>query len=189
MNNRLIKLFLDVEVRDKFGKLKYKEFKKADTFLTNFGNFLYKGLFQGGGVNPAVASMKRLDSTIDAITAGSSVPLYCFETAEADDTRGLVVGSSVTAVTYADYAMGALIPHATDGLKYYATTQNIEVIEGQFYVARLFENMAVADLDIKEMGLVVKQTYSYLIARDIITTATLATNDILNAKYIIDVLP
>lgn len=189
MDNRIIKLSLDVEIRDKEGRIKYKLTKPADTFLHNFGEFMYAGMFSG---NPTThyASLKATNGSTYSVDFSLNTSIL-ITGADAIDTNGIIVGDSDTAVTYTDYILGNKISHSGSALYYKAQTRALESPnEGELTIGRAFENLAVASVDIKEMGLQWKiGSYMYLIARDVITTATLATNDILNAKYIVDWKP
>lgn len=145
--SKLIKLKYEVEVRDKLGKIKYREAKDADTLLSNFGEFFDKSVFQlgskiyaGGGIPFTVKNIFNLDLTY---TINANSPFVSVGE-EALDITGLIVGSGDTAVTYSDYKLKTKIPHCSNGLYYYAQDLALDVVEGQLVVSREFENRSAA---------------------------------------------
>lgn len=145
--SKLIKLKYDVEVRDKLGKVKYKEAKDADTLLSNFGEFFDKSVFKLGTVAYTPGgipfTVKDVFGVNHTFTVTSNTPFVCVGE-EALDTTGLVVGASDTPVAYSDYKLGSKILHGSNYLYYYAQDISLDVIDGQLIATREFENRSAA---------------------------------------------
>jgi len=141
--SKLIKLKYEVEVRDKLGKVKYKEAKDADTLLSNFGEFFDKSVFKLGSTIYAASGLpcylKDVFGITQTVQVNANTPLVSYGE-EGFDLSGLIVGASDTPVVYSDYKLGTKIPHCENYLYYYAQDITTEIVEGQFVVSREFEN-------------------------------------------------
>lgn len=141
--SKLIKLKYEVEVRDKLGKIKYREAKDADTLLSNFGEFFDKSVFQLGSVIYSAGGLpfvvKNTSGVNTTLNVNANSPLVC-NGEETNDIAGLVVGASDTPVAYSDYRLGTKIPHSSNYLYHYAQDFAIELTEGQLVATREFEN-------------------------------------------------
>ena len=177
----------EIEVSDKNGKVIEHRKRKSESLVKNFLMLLNAGfktgtsvcLDTGGKSRNAGASWRQsysrvglghFDKTFEG--AGGGTPTA----PEADDTYGIIVGTSDQAVSALDYNLIAKIAHgnAASQLYHYATPMPEPTVSGNTVRQRFersFKNNSAGDITVKEIGLVLKtKAYSYLVViiRDVV---------------------
>ena len=111
---------------------------------------------------------------------------------EADDTYGIIVGTSDQPVSVDDYNLISKIAHGDSAgqLYHYATTMLEPTVDGNTVrqrFERTFKNNSGADITVKEIGLVVKTSednYLVMIIRDVLSTpVTVSTGGKMRVIY------
>jgi len=153
---KVIKSYLEYEIRDKHGRLIEKKKLKSRTWTKNFME-LMRVLF-GESTSELVDTSGNphgvSPSDLGSITAKAP---------EGNDSYGVLVGSSNTAPDKTSYALNSKISHG-DGsgqLHYMETSVSVVSLgdgEMDVYVSRDFKNNSGADINIGEVGLAVKLT-------------------------------
>jgi len=173
---------LEIEVRDKNGRLIEHRKQESKSFVKQFIDMLY-GLFKADYVSSTQLNVTKIDGTAEAYpnlpSANSAVMSVSF--GSEDDTGGIVVGDSDEAVQYDDYNLKSKIPHGSGSgqLSYGATIVEEPYKDGteyKFRVFRTFTNNSGASITVKEVGLVAwwktKPTIQALLIRDVLASPT-----------------
>jgi len=194
----LIKVDLELEVRDKDGKL--IEFKKQEShsFLRAFIHFLRAILTPSGtDSTPDTGNTSRTILFTGTLTTPSTVfQLLTFHGASGDATKGIVVGTSETAVIITQVALGSQIAHGSSSgqLNHGTCTWDAVVLDttiGKFNLVRTFSNASGSAITVNEVGIYggIKDTgnaeRTFCIARDIISGGVSVPNgSTLTVRYI-----
>ena len=184
-------VYINVEVRNKEGKVIEKREQKCDTYVKNFLMLLNAGFKTGTSVcldtggNPQNAGASWRYSYIVWGHGTYSVTLggaggWTPTAPKADDTYGIIVGTSDQAVSALDYNLIAKIAHgnAASQLYHYATPMPEPTVSGNTVRQRFersFKNNSAGDITVKEIGLVLKTNvtnYLIMIIRDVVTPIT-----------------
>jgi hypothetical protein len=198
------KVMVELEVRDKNGRIVKKHRQMSHSFLRQWIQFLrcQTSITPGGsGITISV-----VDETGTARTFPYSwtemfnrEALMCNALA-GDNGFGIVVGISDVPNTINTYSLGAKISHGTGSgqLQYgYHTFEDITNPSGNilvFRIIRTFSNGSGATITVKETGLQVRNNDSsgagrnYLIARDVLGTPVDVPNGMtLTVRYIFQI--
>ena len=192
-----IGLEIEIEVRDKNGKLIEKLNKKADSFVLNFIKAL-RGLVYGHMVNLSV-------TLIDTGGVARPYPRLYSEgrdlisvNAPADDANyGIWIGYGTTPVSPEDYTLNSKAP--TTDFSYNTSTVEDVVYDssgGTFRVVRTFTNISGATKTISEIALVFHEYDKtpadryFMIARDILPETGVYVPDggTITVRYVISVV-
>jgi hypothetical protein len=193
-----LKLMLELEVRDKNGKLLEKRSRTCHSFLKNFAWFVY-AFFAATNVtrtNTGGGSATFYGSRAVTIT-GENSPMKC-NAASADDSFGIQVGSGTTPVSRDDYALATKISHGTAAGQLAYGTMTIETVNGtppesQFRIIRTFSNSTADAITVYEIGLAISNRWAdvetkFLIARDVLSApVTVPAGATLTIRYIFKV--
>jgi len=200
-----LKTFVEVEVRDKSGKLIYKRRYRAKSWLTQFIKVL-KGHFATRH-NTTIGNGNT--TAVDITGASRTIPDHCnvrysyftniSTLGDAGDTsQGIVVGSGTTPNSLSTYALAQLIAHGTGAGQLSYGAMNVEEVTNPsenlllFRLIRTFTNQSGADITVYEIGLHAKFTDStgsprtFLLARDVLPSpVTVANGRTLTVRYIV----
>ena len=163
----VLKAFLELEVRDKNGKLIYQKRQESHSWVRNAYNHLFS---QMAAVNCLAADGLSVKDTGGTERTGNWPVGYSdysqdfrtdghgYKAAAADATRGIVVGTGSDAEDFEDYALGSQISNGTGAgqLSYIAsevysvstlaTTKKAELV-------RYFNNNSGGAITVNEVGL------------------------------------
>jgi hypothetical protein len=190
---------LDIELRDKKGKLKQKWAKKSESFTRQFIDLLriQMGLVAEMGPLPVT-------DTLNVVRYLASSYLNFGANALVNDaTYSIVVGTDSTAPTITDYALGTQIANGSGvgQLQYSLVTFGLPTATATlsyFTITRNFSNASSGAITVNEVGLYVKgdsigvmiisntyrTTYYFMTIRDVIAGGiTLAIGDTLTLNY------
>ncbi|RLG84148.1 MAG: hypothetical protein DRO39_07805 [Thermoprotei archaeon] len=191
------KVHIEIEVRDKEGRLIEKRKEESHSWVANFITALR-----------ALMASYDLDDTPNAlVTLGGDSWSYPNVTTqyhtilfacagEGEDLYGILVGAGDTPVTLDDHTLATLIRHGDEAgkLHYNATTvEDLVRTDGgiQFKIVRTFSNNSGGDITVKEVGLAIRcnnvaGTAYILLARDVLASAvTVPNGSTLTVRYII----
>jgi len=190
-----VTLELELEVRDKEGKITEKRRIKANSLLRNFAQTLV-AFFAGTSLRVWMYDTGYTNRNL-FIAYGSYAYAFFFVNAGATvDYYGIQVGSGVTTVSRDDYRLATPIVHGSGSgqLSYGATT--IEDVNGtppqsRFRVLRTFSNDSGAAIIVYEIGLVYRTQvaaatfYNIMIGRDVLPTpVNVPAGSSLTTRYI-----
>ena len=202
-------VLLELEVRDKQGRLLSSVKGRSRSLLWNFIAFL-DGCFTGYALNAGIALHEKGGTDVNItpfIPAQSGVDVEFHNmnvlAGEGDDSFGIVVGKGTASPTPDDYKLESQVPHgvSTDQLYHYKTELEEAGTSGQdSYVKfkRLFENKSGGDISIQELGLYAKWykkvgsdvegPYVFLLIRDVLGSAqTIPAGATATVRYTIKV--
>jgi len=189
-------IYINTEVRDKEGKIIEKRKEKCNTYVKNFLMLLNAAFKPGtsdvvdtGGTTRTTGAkycvtwnwwVQQAGGYDRAFTLYGSDGGWTPTAPEADDTYGIIVGTSDQAVSASDYNLISKIAHGDSAgqLYHYATTMLEPTVDGNTVrqrFERTFKNNSGADITVKEIGLVVKTSednYLVMIIRDVVTPVT-----------------
>lgn len=198
----MYRVYLDLTVRDKTGKVIQKLRRESKSFVKNFMNILHSILTgnditvvdMNGTTHTIPYAFKDVDNYLEtSFTYGS----------ETDDEGGIIVGSGTASPTPDDYCLGNKIPHGdADGQLHYKDTVVGSVIvsgnEITIEITREFNNNGSVSVTVAEVGLVIHIEYkkggtyiksNILIIRDVLdSTINVPAGGSLEVKYIIKVV-
>ena len=178
----LIGAELEIEVRDKNGRLLEHRRQESKSFVKQFIDMLY-GLFKANYLSSTILNITATDGTgypFPNLSNLSRGVMYV-EFGANDDRGGIVVGTSDEAVEYDDYNLKAKISHGSGSgqLSYGATVVEEPYKDGteyKFRVFRTFTNNSGASITVKEVGLVayweLMTTHLALLIRDVLASPT-----------------
>jgi hypothetical protein len=186
---------VEVELRDRNGKIIYKKRFRSKSFVSNFLKILRTISYGYTGATSAtmyftsysagIKDHSGNDVLFPIFAENKTDPSYFFNlNAPASDANyGIRVGSGSTSPTADDYNLANPIAHGTGSgqLVYGATTIETVVVEGSsrtyFRIIRTFSNSSGATVTVREIGLSVKWSrptvgyYYALLARDVLSSA------------------
>jgi hypothetical protein len=184
-------LMLELEVRDKNGKLLNRKKTPAKSWLKAFITIL-KGEF---GTRTLTVVGSGATSVVDETGTARSYPLnngnapasYFMNLSTLGDTGdtslGIIVGTSDTANSLTTYALGGKIANGIGSGQLLYGTESIEDVSNpsgndlQFRMTRTFTNNSGSTITVKEVGLLIKKydavqvSRSFLAARDVLPSA------------------
>lgn len=190
-----LKAMVGVEVYSGGARILEEELE-SKSFLRNFGRILAAILSSTGG-EPLGASGPQTSTTVSDTTGTSQTVWACWyagsndrgggtsmgmKSSEADDAYGIVVGSSSSPVTPANYALGSKIIHGTgvNKLLYgsHAVATSYTSSKSSVEINRSFTNSSGVTVTVREVGLIarsywrdsggVRQDIKYMVARDVL---------------------
>jgi len=186
MRSHLPRAYIEIEVRDKNGKIIHRHRQPARSWVKNFMKILRGALAYANisvtkqdGSSYTIGSDTSIGSTLGA-TAGSGA-----------DAGGIMVGNGSKAFDVEDYCLESKIPHGNEAgkLAYGEVTVESLVDDGQklyFRVIRTFTNNSGGDITVSEVGLATIHVAHPLIARDLLETpVTVPNGGTLTVRYII----
>jgi len=192
----VIDVFMNITVKDKKGKVVDKRRVKCNSFVKNFLLLLNAG-FRKTGVAVVDIDGTSVTSGVKGVwrnwcnngfgdktwcNSGSMTfgryGLLLVGAGAKDSSYGIIVGSGTTPVSPDDYKLENQIAHGTaDGQLYYGDTDVLDVVVQENKIIqglqRQFTNQGAVDVEINEIGVVVKTTennYKVLIIRDVLDT-------------------
>ncbi len=164
------------------GKILERTHQIPRSYLLGMADLLYVQMSQasqiikdGGGVNQAVVPVSTQFNV--NVAAGS--------------VNGIAVGTGVTAVTIADFALGTIIAHGVGvgQLQYGATTVNAPTTVGstrQFTITRTFSNASGGSITVTEVGFNSVATFGIYVER-VLSTRLILNGASAMATYTIGV--
>jgi len=194
---KLPKAVIEYEVRDKNGKLIEKGKFPAKSWVGNIIRLLnalwkpWSTPSSGGYYITTPTVLLDTSNTARSLTIGSGTSGYFGGAASAGDTSaGILVGSSDTPVSLAQYNLLSLISHGTSAgqLSYGATVVEDLTIDTTYFfrIVRTFTNNSGATITVREIGLFWKPGYSFMFARDVPSSPISVPNgSTLTVRYII----
>jgi len=193
----------EIEVTDKDGNIVKQIKKKSESLVKNFLMLLNAAFKPGtsdvvdtGGTTRTTGA--KYCVTYDNWAFGDNTITLCVgcgwtpTAPEADDTYGIIVGTSDQAVSASDYNLISKIAHGDSAgqLYHYATTMLEPTVDGNTVrqrFERTFKNNSGGDITVKEIGLVVKipvDNYLVMIIRDVLSTpVTVSTGGKMRVIY------
>jgi len=192
-----LKVFYEVEVKDKNGKLLAKHKGESKSLLRNFIACL-RAITIGtpppspgtGGATDTVLDVTGTEQTIwggwrtDTIGRGGGNPMMV-NAPDDDDSYGIIVGTGSTAVTPENYSLASKIAHGTgtDQLDYGTHTFEEKTTSNNtslFKVSRTFTNLSGASITVNELGIIARNYWAdaggtekdikFLILRDVLAS-------------------
>jgi hypothetical protein len=195
----LPKAVVEFEVRDKDGKLLQKGKFPAKSWVGNIIRLLYvfwKAWSSAGSgtytvYNTASGLLDTSNSTrFFSVVSGASGS-YGGAAPAGDTSAGILLGTSDTPVTLAQYNLLSLIAHGTGSgqLSYGATVVEDLTIDTTYYfrIIRTFTNNSGASITVREIGLFLKIcSPGFMFVRDVPTSPiTIPNGSTLTLRYII----
>jgi hypothetical protein len=198
------KVMVELEVRDKNGRIVKKHRQMSHSFLKQWLALLRGQLAMRYGVSAPAQSVVDETGTVRTYPSTGVTNIYymglCTNGDIGDVSQGIVVGVSNVANSINTYSLGGKIAHGTGSgqLQYGSHTYddvsnpsgNILVIR----VIRTFSNGSGATVTVYEIGLLVRtkaadaNPYSFLIARDVLSTPVDVPNNMtLTVRYIFQI--
>jgi hypothetical protein len=196
---KLPRAVIEFEVRDKNGKLLQKGKFPAKSWVGNIIRLLNAlwNIWAGATsvstyyyATPAVLLDTSNTARALQIVSGASGN-YGGAAPAGDTSAGILVGTSDTPVSLAQYNLLGLITHGTGSgqLSYGATGVENLTIDSTYYfrIIRTFTNNSGASITVREIGLFLKPAgNSYMFARDVPTSPiTVPAGSTLTLRYII----
>jgi len=182
----LLQLGVRVRITRKDGVVEEDPWRRSESFTQQFLQMMESAFEDAskGSVRDTINTLRTIAGPNQASTSWMEL-----DTAAADDTKGMQVGTGTTAPTVADYVMEALIAHGVGGGQLqYGTTEIIApiIVSGnvELRIHRGFTNGSGGPITVKEIGLTVwnQGTYEFLIVRDLYEF-TIADGDVAVVEY------
>jgi hypothetical protein len=196
---KLPRAVIEFEVRDKNGKLLQKGKFPAKSWVGNIIRLL-NALWNIWASASSVSTYYYSTPTVLLDTSNTARALQIVSGAggnyggaapAGDTSAGILVGTSDTPVSLAQYNLLGLITHGTGSgqLSYGATMVENLTIDSTYYfrILRTFTNNSGASITVREIGLFLKpHGNSYMFARDVPTSPiTVPAGSTLTLRYII----
>jgi len=183
-------LELELEIRDRNGKIIHKETRKAESFVQNFLNFLAGCLAKQDRSPWDVNNVAQLISPYISPASGVDVEMEIMNVLAGDgeDAYGIVVGSGTTSPGATDYNLESKITHGVSSgqlqygaveLEAFGLTDNTTYLQFK----RVFTNGSGADVTVNEIGLIAKWyrkvgtdeqgPYYFLLIRDVLASSVI----------------
>ena len=206
-----VELEVELEVRDKNGKLISVHRQQSKSLLKNFARILRTMFLAVGGQSTYAVSTTLTDTSgasktfYGAYTYGSGnsgLAPMCANAPSGNDAHGIQVGSSSTAVTRDDFQLGGKIANGTSAGQLSYGSMTVEDTDGTapdtiFRLIRTFTNNTSSAITVYEIGLVIANTYIsagsgttnyFLIARDVLSAPqSIPAGATLTVRYIFKV--
>jgi len=182
-------MYIELEVRDRSGKLIRKYRQPARTWVKNFMILLY------GGLTDTTTHPIKTDGGTSNIQSTVEYGEILKVTAPAgDDQYGLVVGKGTKPYDPNDYCLDNQIANGTgaDQLSYGEVTVEEPIDTGTklvMRIIRIFTNNSGGNITVTEVGLIMFcSNVHILVARDVLAQAvTVPDGSTLTARYILEV--
>mgnify|MGYP000235727038 CR=1 FL=1 len=195
-----VSVFLDVEVKDRHGKIIRRLEKKSESLLNNFMEMLTSAMVLASYSIKDVGGNDRTISLFIPNTSETPVELTPMDVLAGDDvdSYGIQVGTGTASVTAQDYALAGKISHgsASGQLDYGVCQLEAKAITGNTSYARYrreFVNVSGATITVNEIGMVAKYKrvigsavegeWYFLIIRDVITAVDIPDGGTLTVRY------
>jgi len=183
-----LKCEIELELKDKDGKLLEKRRFPSHTFVLNFFTLL--------DVHLAYRSMSitKIDGTTANVNLSDLNASQDFGAngSYGDANKGIVIGTSDTPYSPTQYKLQSIISHGSGSGQMFYGIQNIDqpqqVTNGyRIVLSRVFNNASGASITVKEIGIYMYAlgVGYFLAARDVITPVTVANGQSLTVRYII----
>ncbi len=206
-----VELEVELEVRDKNGKLISVHRQQSKSLLKNFARILRTMFFAVGDQSSYAVSTTLTDTSgasktfYGAYTYGtgaSGLAPICANAPSGNDTHGIQVGNSSTTVTRDDFQLGGKIANGTSAGQLSYGSMTVEDTDGTppdtvFRLIRTFTNNTSSAITVYEIGLVIANTYIsagsratnyFLIARDVLSAPqSIPAGATLTVRYIFKV--
>ena len=178
MENLLAKWSYEIKENNKL--IKRQKPKLSKSFVVGFGKLLY--LF----MSSQTVSMQDTSNTTRSVNA--YFLSIAINAGVGTTTYGIQVGSSSSAESINDYALGTKIVHGTSAgqIQYGANTTGSPTATSttaSFRITRVFTNTSGGNVTIEEIGLAFSSGYYFLIIRDITGTITLTNGQAITINY------
>jgi len=178
-------MYLELEVRDKYGNIIHQHRQKARTWVKNFASILryaFAGAFQ---------PIQRQDGTVGSQNA-TVATMFAVNAPSGNTNYGILVGMGTKAWAFDDYKLDNKIAHGTSAnqLQYdNATVEDLVIGSNYFYfrIVRTFTNASSSSITVTEVGLAILGNNDYpILARDLLSTpVTVPPGSTLTVRYII----
>ena len=199
---RVLKPEIEVEIKERNGRIVKRETIQGKCFVKNFAEYL-RGILARIGVTLTDTSGTQVSEAMgyeERHQPAYTTTYAKILNANAGDGKseyGIVVGKGTTPPTVNDYKLEDQIPHG-DGdnqLHYTASTvKDVEVNTGvsppiiSVTIERSFVNNGSIDVDVNEIGLIIlhgdyAETRYYLIIRDVISTQTVSPGQSMVVRF------
>jgi len=180
-------VYVEVEVRDRNGRLLKRIRKRSDSFVRNFMLMLFIG-FTWGSQN----IVKQDGSTVSISASADIGEVFYVRGKSGESNYGILVGSGTKSFSIDDYSLESKIPHGTSPGQLSYGESSIEGLfdDGTklyFRVIRTFTNNSGSSITVSEVGLASKGNGNYpLIARDLLPSpVSVPDGSTLTVRYII----
>ena len=162
-------IYATVELKDAKGKTTLKFTKPLNSYVLGLIDIL-QGLFNATAAPsnvsiPDTANSARAFNTLNLLWNNGYPMGFQANAASANDTYGIQIGTSNTAIGIADYHLNTKITHGTTSgkLQYGACSIGAAGTTGttrQFTISRTFTNLSGGDITVEEVGLILGAYYS-----------------------------
>ncbi len=199
----LIEGFIELEVRDKNGKLIEKRIERSHSFVKNFLAALRTIFFLNAIINGNMSPSEEIDTNGNPRkqTTGfthNDWGIFDLVKSLGSTKAGIVVGSGTTTPTPNDYKLASPIADGTGaGQLQYGTIDSPDIsCDGntcKLIIIRTFTNGSGGDVTVTEIGLQAQRYYGsteymILIARDVLSqSVTVPNGATLTVRYIIQI--
>jgi len=183
-----LKCEIELELKDKDGKLLEKRRFPSHTYVLNFFilldiHFSYRD-----------TSLTDLNGSLKGTSVGivNSNSNFCITGGYGSYTQGIVLGTSDSPYSPTQYKLQSIISHGSGSGQMLYGVESIDtpqlVTDGyRIVISRVFTNVSGESITVKEIGIYM---YAYtagsvMMARDVITPVTVANGQSLTVRYII----
>jgi hypothetical protein len=194
----MFKAWIEIEVRDKEGRLIKEHKQPMRSFVENFMRAL-RGLFYSNATSgvETVITIDGVSMTYPQIYVGYEI--IKVRAPAGDDTYGILVGSGTAPPTPSDHNLVTKIPNGTEAgqLSYGETSLDPINVTGNNIILRIirtFTNNSGASITVSEVGLAAQTRHqslgykTFLIARDVLTSSiNVPDGSTLTVRYVIQV--
>jgi len=167
-----MKVKVEIEVKDKNGNVKEKRIFQSRSWVKNW-IYMLNACFKAGET-----TVKDVNG--DDVTYKGVGEVFNVDAGSGDDSKGILVGLSDTAWNKDQYCLQDKITHGSGSNQLLYGEQTIsdavdDPVEPYFRISRTFTNESGASITIKELGVVVKNSYNsteilILILRDVLSS-------------------
>ena len=198
-------IFVDIELFNSRGEKIRSNRQRGNSWTRNYYNYFFGALTESPGGNSnnfgvGYMSGKRTSGTIDysnTTPAGRNSAAYAggWIYSGANESAGIVIGTSDAAFDEDHYTLQSLITHGVDSGKMLYVPMVYPVISYAAKVwtsraERFFYNYSGGSIDVKETGLYIgpyffsSGTYYYMVERNVlVSTVTVANQEVLKVAY------
>jgi len=183
-----LKCEIELELKDKDGKLLEKRRFPSHTYVVPFFICLDAHLASRD------MSLTKIDGTTGATSIGwySAYTEFVVAAGYGSTSNGIVIGTSDTPYSPTQYKLQNIISHGSGAGQMLYGIQNIDQpqqVTGGYRVvlSRVFTNVSGASITVKEIGVYMSayNVGSFMMARDVIPSVTVANGQSLTVRYII----
>ena len=173
------RLLVELEVRDRDGKVIQKHKQEGKSFLINFMSMIL-GLFQGSSTMTFLYGVSGGSCSSSTITI-PSISDFSVQASSGNDNYGILIGSGNTPNTATQCSLETKISNST--MSYGSTTvenglsANDSTNTVTFTITRQFTNNSGSTQTVAEVGLAINGYSTYpLIARDVLSSSVSVPN-------------